>query len=392
MIKKKLLLFLSLFLTSTSGIADVKVENFTFERTVYLDSTYIIVSTDKTTNVKCAIFDKNDKPIRVSEDTVTPPLSELIVLSSDAVITSVQCWEQEPGLYEKMLENVLLELTESLEEVEPIKLPSALLEKMFPSIEGKDFYTDEIVKVSDLLANKMSLVNVWASWCTTCRKEHQMIMNIAKNTDLQLIGIDYRDTREEATKYLAALGNPFDEIIFDPSGSIGMDLGVYATPETFLVNEKGVILYKHIGEINQKVWDENFAIHLKPNQLSAEEQYRQLLAKEVQDEQDTARSLIIEDQLNTLRSAYINNIAARIKTFWRYQSAEDDWTAEVYVVQDRDGNVRAVDVKNSNVGDSDRAKSFMNSIERAVYKASPFPGAPDKAVFDKELYIIFTVK
>jgi len=123
----------------------------------------------------------------------------------------------------------------------------------------------------------------------------------------------------------------------------------------------------------------------------AEIQYRQLLAKEVQDEQDTARSLIIEDQLNTLQNAYINNIAARVKTFWRYQSAEDDWTAEVYVVQDRDGNVKAVDVKNANVGNSSLGKSFKDSIERAVNKASPLPGAPDEAVFDKELYFIFSV-
>ena len=101
----------------------------------------------------------------------------------------------------------------------------------------------------------------------------------------------------------------------------------------------------------------------------AEIQYRQLLAREVQDEQDTARSLIIEDQLNTLQNAYINNIAARVRTFWRYQGAEDDWTAEVYVVQDRDGTVVAVDVRNDNVGDSSKAKAFINSIERAVNKA-----------------------
>jgi len=126
-------------------------------------------------------------------------------------------------------------------------------------------------------------------------------------------------------------------------------------------------------------------------EAEAEIQYRQLLAKEVQDEQDTARSLIIEDKLNTLQNAYINNIAARIKTFWRYQSAEDDWTAEVYVVQDRDGNVRAVDVKNANVGNSKLAKSFMDSIERAVNKASPLPGAPDNAVFDSEIYLFFSV-
>ena len=125
-------------------------------------------------------------------------------------------------------------------------------------------------------------------------------------------------------------------------------------------------------------------------EAEAEILYKQLLAKEVQDEQDTARSLIIEDQLNLLQNAYINNIAARIKTFWRYQSAESHWSAEVYVVQDRDGNVRAVDVKNANVGNSKLAKSFMNSIERAVYKASPLPGAPDDAVFDKELYFVFS--
>ena len=98
-----------------------------------------------------------------------------------------------------------------------------------------------------------------------------------------------------------------------------------------------------------------------------------------------------KELLNTLQNAYLNNIAARIKTFWRYQSAEDDWTAEVYVVQDRDGNVIAVDVRNANVGDSKLAKSFMDSIERAVNKASPLPGAPNEAVFDKELYFKFSV-
>ena len=123
----------------------------------------------------------------------------------------------------------------------------------------------------------------------------------------------------------------------------------------------------------------------------AEIQYSQLLAKEVQDEQYIARSLMIEDQLNLLQNAYINNIAARVKSFWRYQSAEDDWTAEVYVIQDRNGNVKAVDVINANVGNSSLGKSFMDSIERAVNKASPFPAAPDDAVFDREIYMLFSV-
>ena len=75
------------------------------------------------------------------------------------------------------------------------KLPSPLLGKMFPNIEAKDFYSDESVLLADLFSDNMSLVNVWASWCVTCRQEHQMMMKIAKNKDLQLIGINYKDTR-----------------------------------------------------------------------------------------------------------------------------------------------------------------------------------------------------
>lgn len=138
------------------------------------------------------------------------------------------------------------------------KLPSPLLGKMFPSIEAKDFYSDEPVLLTELFSEKMSLVNVWASWCVTCRQEHQMMMKIANNKDLQLIGINYKDTRSEGEQYLEVMGNPFDVIVFDPSGKIGLDLGVYATPETFLVNQQGVILYKHIGAINSKIWEEDF--------------------------------------------------------------------------------------------------------------------------------------
>ena len=143
------------------------------------------------------------------------------------------------------------------------KLPSPLLGKIFPKIEAKDFYSDEPVLLSDLFSDNMSLVNVWASWCVTCRQEHQMMMKIAKNKDLQLIGINYKDTRADGERYLKMMGNPFDVIVFDPSGKIGIDLGVYATPETFLVNQKGLILYKHIGAIDSKVWEEDFIPYIK---------------------------------------------------------------------------------------------------------------------------------
>ena len=89
------------------------------------------------------------------------------------------------------------------------------------------------------------------------------MMKIANNKDLQLIGINYKDTRADGARYLEVMGNPFDVIVFDPSGKIGLDLGVYATPETFLVNQQGVILYKHIGEIDSKVWNEGFVPYIK---------------------------------------------------------------------------------------------------------------------------------
>jgi len=90
-----------------------------------------------------------------------------------------------------------------------------------------------------------------------------MMMIIANNKDLQLIGINYKDTKTDGKRYLEMMGNPFDVIVFDPIGKIGLDLGVFATPETFLVNQRGVILYKHIGAIDSKVWEEGFIPYIK---------------------------------------------------------------------------------------------------------------------------------
>ena len=141
----------------------------------------------------------------------------------------------------------------------PSKLPSPLVGKIFPAVSGTELFSEKPIKLNDLFINeKFSLVNVWASWCVTCRAEHTTIMKIAKSENLQMIGINYKDVYADAKNYLEILGNPFDVIVFDPEGKIGLDLGVYATPETFLVNRDGLILYKHIGEINNQVWKENF--------------------------------------------------------------------------------------------------------------------------------------
>ena len=97
-------------------------------------------------------------------------------------------------------------------------------------------------------------MNVWASWCVTCRAEHEMLNKIAKTSTLQMVGINYKDTKEEGQRFLDILGNPFDFVIFDQQGRLGLELGVYATPETFITDQKGVIRFKHIGEINSRIW------------------------------------------------------------------------------------------------------------------------------------------
>ena len=108
-------------------------------------------------------------------------------------------------------------------------------------------------------------------------------------------------------------------------------------------------------------------------------------------EENLARQLVIEDLQNELKNAYINNINARVYSLWNYRGAKDDWGCDVYVLQDVDGKVQAVDVQKCNLDDSSQADAFRNSIERAVYKASPLPAAPDDAVFDREILLKFRV-
>jgi len=120
--------------------------------------------------------------------------------------------------------------------------------------------------------------------------------------------------------------------------------------------------------------------------------------EEVIEEEDLSSALMIEDQLNILKSAYINNIAAEVRSNWRYPGADDDWSCNVIVLQNENGKVLNVNIQDCNTGSSDNAlmtddkvRAFMNSIERAVYKASPLPMAPDKAVFDREILLKFRV-
>lgn len=100
---------------------------------------------------------------------------------------------------------------------------------------------------SDAFAGKITLVNVWGSWCLPCRQEHPLLMELAKDERFVIAGLNYKDKPENARRFLGDLGNPYDAIGVDQNGRAAIDWGVYGVPETFLVGPEGRIRYKHVG-------------------------------------------------------------------------------------------------------------------------------------------------
>ncbi|MGE0211048.1 MAG: DsbE family thiol:disulfide interchange protein [Parvibaculaceae bacterium] len=143
-----------------------------------------------------------------------------------------------------------------LQDDDPSRIPSVLLNKPapvteLPPLEGlsKDGVPVPGLKSADFEGH-VTLVNVWASWCAPCREEHPQLLALAQEPGVRLVGINYKDNPENARRFLGALGLPFAAVGVDESGRTAIDWGVYGVPETFLVDRKGVIRYKHIGPIS----------------------------------------------------------------------------------------------------------------------------------------------
>ncbi len=142
------------------------------------------------------------------------------------------------------------------------QLPSALINKPFPDFQAPLLHAPaERVDKTDLLG-RPTLVNVWATWCPTCKAEHAQLMSIAASTDVQLVGVNYKDKMALATRWLADYGDPYDFVIVDADGSLGVELGVYGAPETFLLDAQGTIVYKRVGDVNARIWAEELAPRL----------------------------------------------------------------------------------------------------------------------------------
>ena len=139
------------------------------------------------------------------------------------------------------------------------ELPSALLNNPVPAFRLTTLSNPEQIVTEEDLKGKVFLLNVWASWCPSCRAEHPYLLALQVQ-GVQIIGLNYKDDRTEAQQWLQRYEDPYLFNIFDPEGKLGLDLGVYGSPETFLVDKAGVIRYKHIGIVDNRVWEET----LKP--------------------------------------------------------------------------------------------------------------------------------
>ena len=134
----------------------------------------------------------------------------------------------------------------------PREIPSVLIGKPVPEFDLPPVQGRSLGLSSGDLMGEVSLVNVWASWCTECREEHPLLMGLAKRDVVPVHGLNYKDKPEDAEAWLDSLGDPYTRTGADINGRVAIDWGVYGVPETFVVDAQGRIAHKHIGAINQR--------------------------------------------------------------------------------------------------------------------------------------------
>ncbi|WP_411728227.1 DsbE family thiol:disulfide interchange protein [Methyloglobulus sp.] len=133
--------------------------------------------------------------------------------------------------------------------LKPSEIPSPLLNKPAPTFSAPKLTApNEKLSPADL-KGKVWLFNVWASWCVSCREEHPVLNQLAQQQAAVIVGLNYKDDPDAAKKWLATLGNPYNDSVMDTDGRIGIDWGVYGVPETFVMDKQGIVRYKHTGPV-----------------------------------------------------------------------------------------------------------------------------------------------
>ncbi len=144
--------------------------------------------------------------------------------------------------------------------LDPREVPSPFIGKPAPAFKLERLHEPQASFSPEEMKGKVWLLNVWASWCVSCRVEHPVLNEMTRQGLVPIVGLNYKDARNDATKWLAQHGNPYALSVWDITGKVGIDYGVYGAPETFVIDKQGVIRYKQIGPITPEVLEKK----LKP--------------------------------------------------------------------------------------------------------------------------------
>lgn len=149
-------------------------------------------------------------------------------------------------------------------ERDPSLVPSPLIGKPLPAYTLGELHDAARQRRPQDLAGRPTLLNVWASWCAACRDEHPLLVELARTSDIPIVGINYKDERDDALRWLEQRGDPYRYSLFDNEGSLGLDLGVYGVPETFVIDSDGTIRYKHVGPLTPAILNDEILPLLAP--------------------------------------------------------------------------------------------------------------------------------
>ena len=141
---------------------------------------------------------------------------------------------------------------------DPSLVPSPLIGKPMPTFAASTLKDADKIITNNDIQGKYALINVWATWCAACKQEHSALVYLAEQLQVPIYGLNYKDDRASAIDWLNQYGDPYVANIFDDSGRIGIDFGVYGAPETFLIDGQGIIQHKLVGVMTPDAWEKQF--------------------------------------------------------------------------------------------------------------------------------------
>ena len=148
-----------------------------------------------------------------------------------------------------------------LEKKDPQKPPSALLNENIPKFQTNNLFDNNSILSNQDINNKITIINFFASWCAPCRAEHHLFFEIKKHKpELYILGFSHKDDPSDSKKYLEEEGNPYSFVGLDQDGKIAFEFGVFGLPETFIINNDGKIIFKHMGALTKKIIEDEISV------------------------------------------------------------------------------------------------------------------------------------